>query len=257
MTFSTQFDHEIIRLRERVFPLNRMMHELTLSLEAPDFFKSRDERGFRFQKPDLMHFCLLRGVRIVSALNASIELARFGYSQEVAVLLRTVIEYSTQIDFMLASLDPNGKLSADASAFVSGYFADDRRSGDQSSKGARLVQKQVHAIIGERLDNAAGSEGKKPANRMLSNVYRIFSNYVHGRYPESMDLYGGTPGRFHLLGMRGTPKDNENIKILDTMTTSASLCFMGLVQTLKLQDIVSADPMLVDWFSEIRRDPTP
>jgi hypothetical protein len=252
MISSAQFDCEISRLRERVFPLKRLLHGLALTLEAPELFKGRDERGFRFQKPELVHFCLLRGVRIVRALNASIELARSGFSQEVAVLLRTMIEYPTQIDFMLASLDPNGKLSADASAFVSGYFADDRRGGDQSSKKAKLIQKKVHAIIGARLDNAAGSESKKPAAQMLSNVYLIFSNYVHGRYPESMDLYGGTPGRFHLAGMRRTPKDDENIEILDTMIRSASLCFMGLVQALKLQAIVS--PIRCWWIGSARFD---
>jgi hypothetical protein len=36
------------------------------------------------------------------------------------------------------------------------------------------------------------------------------------KYPEVMDLYGGTPGRFHLDGMRGTPKDEENHQIVDT-----------------------------------------
>lgn len=249
------FDREIDRLRERVFPLTRLLHGLAGTLEAPGFFNDGNERGFRFDKPELVHFCLLRGVRIVSVLNASIELARCGFPQEVAVLLRTMIEYSTQIDFMLASLDTNGKLSVDASAFISDYFGDDRRTGNQASKKAKLVQKKVHEIIGARLDSAAATAAgeignAKPTAQLLSNIYLVFSNYVHGRYPESMDLYGGTPGRFHLNGMRGTPKDGENIEILDTMITSASLCFKGLVQALDLQAIVSADPMLVKWIQQ-------
>jgi hypothetical protein len=29
-----------------------------------------------------------------------------------------------------------------------------------------------------------------------------------------MDLYGGRPGQFHLHGMNGTPKEGENLEIL-------------------------------------------
>jgi hypothetical protein len=50
-------------------------------------------------------------------------------------------------------------------------------------------------------------------------------------------------------GKRGTPKDNENIEIIDTMITSASNCFKGMVQGLELKSIVSADPMLSEWFN--------
>jgi hypothetical protein len=113
----------------------------------------------------------------------------------------------------------------------------------------------VHDVIGSALDQFLAVHGsttsgnRQPTSELLSNVYINFSNYVHGKYPESMDLYGGTPGGFHMNGMRGTPKDNENIEIIDTMITSASNCFKGMVQGLELKSIVSADPMLSEWFN--------
>jgi hypothetical protein len=244
-----RFDSEIKGLRERVFPLARLLHELAQTLEKPVFVKR--DGGFRFKRPELVHFCLLRGVRIVSALSASIELARNGFTQEVVTLLRTMIEYSTQIDFMLASLDDKKSLSPDASAFLSNYFEDAARDNNEFSKKAKLAQKKVHEKIGERLDSFAIPGGnRKPAAQLLSNVYGNFSNYVHGRYPEAMDLYGGIPGRFHMNGMRGTPKDGENIKILDTMITSASNCFLGVVQGLNLRPLIGSDPMLAKWYRD-------
>ena len=218
------FEMEIERLRRRISPLSRFVHALANSLEAPKFLQT--EMGFRFEKPQLIHFCLLRCARIVSALNASIELARYGYSQEIGVLLRTMIEYDSQIDFMMARLNDGGVLAHDAADFVSSFFADAHRPGSNENKKARLIQKKVHDVIGERLDKSRSNKTKS-ASDMLSNIYLIFSNYVHGKYPETMDLYGGGPGHFHLHGMSRTPKDLENLETINTLINSAALCFVG------------------------------
>lgn len=180
------FETEIDRLRRRALPLNAFVHALGRSLPAPKYFRTDNAAGFRFENPELIHFCLLRCARIASALNASIELARYGYTQEIGVLLRAMIEYSTQIDFMLASLaGNNGKLSGDAAAFVSSFFQDAHRPGSSENKKARLIQKKIHDTIGARLDSFAKIQnGTKPATEMLSNIYLIFSNYVHAKYPE-------------------------------------------------------------------------
>ncbi len=243
------FNETIEGLRSRIFPLARLVHELALTLESPTLIDRGMERGFRFDKPELLHFCLLRGARIVSALNASIELGRRGYSQEIAVLLRTCIEYCSQVDFMLASRDANGNLSPDASAYLSSFFEDSFRTSDGKRKRLKLVQEKVHQIIGAHLDKFAETDNVKPADQLLSNVYLTFSYYVHARYPESMDLYGGCPGRFHLSGMSNTPKDGENLQILDSVITSASQCFVGMVQGLNLRGLLAPDQMLTKWYA--------
>jgi hypothetical protein len=224
-------------------------------LDAPKLLDQGRERGFRFEKPGLVHFCLLRGARIVSALNASIELARAGFSQEIAVLLRTSIEYCTQVDFMLASRDKNGNLSVDASAFLSSYFDDSFRTPEGKRKRSKLAQQKVHQTIGAQLDKFAdeADASRKPAEQLYSNVYLTFSYYIHGRYPESMDLYGGRPGRFHLNGMSNTPKDAENIEIIDSQITSASNCILGIVQGLDLRSIVTSDPIMTKWYGQLGR----
>jgi hypothetical protein len=80
-------------------------------------------------------------------------------------------------------------------------------------------------------------------------VYRIFSNYVHGKYPEIMDLYGGRPGRFHLRGMSNTPKDLENLATLETFIENASTDFALMVQGLRLRPLLEADPILAKWYN--------
>ena len=251
------FETEIDRLRTRVAPLSKFVHALCKSMPPPKFFRTEFEAGFRYEKPELVHFCLLRSVRVVSALNASIELARYGYSQEIGVLLRTAIEYDSQITFMIASRRKDGSLSPDADAFVSSFFKDANRPGSNEDKKARLVQKRIHNTIGARLDGIVGrSKNAKTASEMMTNVYVIFSNYVHAKYPESMDLYGGGPAHFHLKGMSRTPKDMENLEILETLITSASICMAGLAQAFEMRDVLNSDPELATWYNRMTKTPS-
>ena len=88
----------------------------------------------------------------------------------------------------------------------------------------------------------------------MSNVYLIFSNYVHGRYPETMDLYGGVPGHFHLNGMSDTPKDGENLESLDTLIVTASLSIAAFVKVFQLQPLLADDPVTSHGFSRCCTD---
>jgi hypothetical protein len=246
------FDSEIERLIGRLVPLQRFVHYFGAQFDQPHLFSShRDERGYRFENPDYRHFCLLRSCRIVSALNASIELVRCGYVQEIGVLLRTVIEYSSQIEYILISRDEQGNLIGNAATFVASFFSDNRRTSQQTNpKHVKLRQKDVHDAIGANLDEFNSGLSSRKTSDLMSHVYLVFSNYVHGRYPEIMDLFGGRPGHFHLKGMRGTPKDAENIETLDTLITSASNCFIQIAQALRLRDVVNAERILIEWYRE-------
>jgi len=243
-------ESEAQRLSMKVAPLQRFVHLLADQLDHPRLFVGLDERGFRYLKPTYKHFILLRSCRMVSALNASISLARAGYVQEIGVVLRTAIEYYTQIEYVLLHRDDAGEPTGKAARFIVSFFEDNRRTAALSSKKPfKLNQADVHDAVGKNLDEFGPEEtGRKPATELLSHVYIVFSNYVHGRYPESMDLFGGRPGHYHLGGMRGTPKDAENIEVIDTLITSVSNCLVQVVQGLRLYEVISRDDILIDWY---------
>jgi hypothetical protein len=243
------FEAEILRIREQIVPLERLIDLFSHSVDAPVLFSDETERGFRYNQPGLNHFCLLRMCRIVSALNASIELARLGYTQEIGVLLRTANEYSSHIEFALLGKDTTNVHNDDAIKFVSSYFNDSGLASPNDKKRFVISQKAIHDALGASLDatNAESSESKSTSD-LMSRVYVMLSGYVHGAYKSIMDLFGGRPGRFHLRGMSGTPKDSENIAVLDTLIVSASLCFIAVVQKLALHRLVAADELLSDWY---------
>jgi hypothetical protein len=247
------FDERLQVLRSRVEPFERIVQLFAASLGEPALYRYDTDRGFRYESPNVLHFCLLKSVRVVSALNAGLELARNGYTQEIGVLMRTLIECTTHIEFVL---DPNDSElhRSEVEKYITAFFADSRRDPTAEIKKAQVRQGVVHASIGKTLDNIAeqhdDTEGRVPAAALYYNIYRIFSNYVHAKYPEIMDLYGGRPGRYHLRGMSGTPKDRENLAMLDTFITTASNSFVLMIQGLNLRALIDADPVLAKWYAE-------
>jgi hypothetical protein len=79
--------------------------------------------------------------------------------------------------------------------YVQDYFADFARNSSADFKKAQVRQMTVNKRLGATLDNVAGprddDDKRVPAERFYSNVYLTYSNYVHAKYPEVIDLYGG------------------------------------------------------------------
>jgi hypothetical protein len=184
-------------LDARLDPLKRVVRLFSASLESPVLTENGGTKGFRYSAPDVQHFCLLKAVKALSAMNAALELARSGFIQEVVVLIRTIIEATRHIEFVL-DLDDSISHKETVRKYMAEYFADVDRGPGVELRREPIQQGKVHEQLGKTLDEIA--EGKGDRNRVSAKViykrtYRQYSGYVHGRYPEIMDLYGGRAGR--------------------------------------------------------------
>jgi hypothetical protein len=229
-------------------------------LDQPLFYHSGQfHRGFRFSNPGPKHFCLLKAIRCVSGLNAALVLVRNGYPQELAVLIRTIVECTSYIELILHSLR-DGQPGPKEQKFLDDFFADFLRNETSDFKKPGVRQEDVHKSIDRHVDAIIGksefSDRYKDVSlkALLSNVYLTYSNYVHSRYPEIMDLYGGEPAKFHLHGMKGTPKDHENIETLKCFTESVSLTLRQMIQKFELRDNIRQVPGLEDWYLAFRKN---
>lgn len=210
----------IKKIEAEIANQERLIALLSERLGSPIWYHSGKQHvGFRYLKPDWKHFCLLKAVRAVSGLNACLKLIEGGFSQEICVLLRTIVESTSHIDFVVAGVS-DGDLSEEQAKYVNSYFADFKRNEVSDFGRPGIRQQQVHKAVGAEMDlsikNTAEAQAfaRVDSAKLMSNVYLTLSNYVHARYPETMDLYGGDPAHFHLAGMRGTPKDFENLDAL-------------------------------------------
>lgn len=246
------FDAEL-RLRLRIDPLGRLVHALAGSLSAPlRYHSGKEHHGFRYANPGVEHFCLLKAARVVSALNAALELARTGYIQEICILMRTLVECTTHIEFVLDARNDAGELEPPVAKYVQDYFADFARNSAADFKRAQVPQKTVNERLGKSLDDFAPQHDPDYQNidraKLYSDTYLTFSNYVHAKYPEVMDMYGGTPPHFDMRGMQGPSKDAENLATLDCFVTTASIAFGLMVTILRLHHLVDGDEVLAEWF---------
>ncbi|WP_441241512.1 hypothetical protein [Tardiphaga sp. 768_D3_N2_1] len=244
------FETRLVAIEQRIDAMAEFIHALSSSMEQPVF--NRSERYFRYSNPSAMHFVLLKGTRVVSAFYACTTLCRGGFAQEIYVLLRTVIEYCSQIDYMASSLDGTQRPSGRAADIVRDYFEDHYESRSVSAKRLKLKQQDVHEHVASFIDQSLAVEHRSvPLSKLMSNIYINLSNFVHGRHVECMDLYGGTPGHFHLFGMSGTPKDAENIEILETYLITAEHCLVGAIQAFRLFPILGENAVLQDWYDSV------
>jgi hypothetical protein len=135
-------------------PLERVFELLTACPGEPEFHSTAEWRGFRYKAPDVRHFCPLKAARAISAMHAAIELARKGFTQEVAVLMRTLIECTTHIEFVI-QVDASDKEKAVAKQYIEAYFADSQRGVGVSTPRAPIQQGEVHTSLGKMLDRYA------------------------------------------------------------------------------------------------------
>jgi hypothetical protein len=75
------FEAALGGLRARVLFLEAIIEIFSGFLPEPQFYANEKERAYRYENPDVRHFCLLKAVRVVTALNAAIELIN-RYSRE-------------------------------------------------------------------------------------------------------------------------------------------------------------------------------
>jgi hypothetical protein len=239
---------------ERVAIFERVIEIFSGLIAPPTFVQTIKDRHFRYESPDVRHFCLLKAVRVVSSLNAAFELARKGYTQELAVLMRILSECARHIEYVLDP-DDDEKHKANVKKYLQDFFDDGERDPEAEIKGVLIREKVINEQLGKTLDKIAAQYGhtkdRVPAAKLFHRTSRAVSFYVHARYPESMDLYGGTPGRFHLRGMRRTPKDRENLETLDTFIDTASTTFVIMVQGIpELRAAALKEPTLYRWYAE-------
>lgn len=181
------------------------------SIEPPTW--KQDIHQFRHERLNDCLLIFLKGVRSVSLLNASMTLFRTGHAQEIGILCRCLDETFEDMLLFIRNLGEDGRPTRDQeralTEFFQEQFADPVSPLGTTIKRDRVRRAKVRTAIAGLPENTVNPHDH---STVLGTIDDAMSGYVHGAYPHIMELYGGSPPRFHMTGMAGTPRIIEALR---------------------------------------------
>lgn len=232
---------------------------------VPKPFAGLDESMVRrlfFAKPGAVHYMVLAMARALSGSRAAIEIYRSGYYLESMTLLRSIVENQSHLNYVLAGIDAR-QIDQVSRDFLKGYFGDTVRRSGERAPHTYLSQKEIHRRIAKAfkanqakyLDpyGMGSTLDEKEVSDNLSRLYNVFSNFLHGRYPEMMTMYGYNSLKVELSGAEGwhdPSVDNELFyELADIIRKDMKLC---VLKALTADPDLSMPNQLRSWaFSDI------
>jgi hypothetical protein len=165
-----------------------------------------DSFAYRYTEKTIHQAIVQKLARIVSGLYAARTLLEEGYLQEQAALQRMLDEFQEDVTFLSYAAifdditDLHGRY---LEAFFEEEFDKPEDPVASTQKRPMVPRDKIRSYIA-RIEGSGLNPSRGIAlGRTLSKTY---SGYVHGASPQIMDMYGGDPPRFHVSGMRGTPR---------------------------------------------------
>ncbi len=156
----------------------------------------------------LEHVIVFRVVRIISAFRACLLLLNGGFLQEVAVLLRTIVQFQAEIVF-LAENYGTGIPNQHQRKFVDECFKEHFKNPLKPSEGVQprdiVPRRKVHAAYGRYLTGVSNSTGVQKVIDMEEDIY---NGYIHATAQAVLEFYGLGGGTFPEFPMGGMVRED-------------------------------------------------
>lgn len=180
---------------------------LEQGIEPPCLTPWRGGAVFRYTNQSIEQALVQKLARVISSLHASDVLLEAGFVQEQGVIHRVLDELNEDISF-LAIARTNDTETVLHKRYLKAFFEDQLAEDwkpNSHVKGPDIpsrksIRAYVKRILGKGVKDSNASE----------TIARAYGGYVHAASQNIMDLYGGSPPKFHLGGMLGTPRIQEH-----------------------------------------------
>lgn len=232
-------------------------HQMGSAIDPPIRAKVGNHMFFRHEQQSDVLLCYLKGVKLVSTLNAALVLFRHGYAQEVGALCRMADDFFFEIMFFLKPLGENAP-SKDQQRMFDDFFREEFENPDDPLGTGidrdNVPRRKINAAFGHI---AKDELNPHDAQHTASTVHKALSGYVHGAYPHIMEMYGGNPAYFHISGMLGTPRMIEWEDQLITYVYRAIMATEVISRKMGLPDSEkSIRSLLVEYETALNCKPT-
>ena len=216
--------HHIESLEEEFFYIESRIQK--------PYFDSRIGNFRYFFQDDILCATLKLG-KIISTLRGMMILWKDNHLQECCALVRICDELESEI-YYVCNCETH-VLFRFLRAFYSEEFDDPSHPITRSKGRDTVPARKVRATLANSPFLKAEQSRMQEASVA---VHRAFSGYVHGAFPQIMDMYGGIPPTFHLHGVPN-PELSESV-----MYNIASYTFRGFASAafiyLRVNDAESA-----------------
>ena len=191
--------------------MENTVHCLAKLVPAPRFIKTASVCGFRYREKSIPQAVVQKLARLVSTLYATRILLDHGFFQEVGALKRILDEIQEDVLFLL---DGYGKSSSRHKQFLDSFYEeefDESTAIDSTQKRKMVARQKIWAHNIRAMSEFAGSPiNPSQMTEVLRTLHKVYSGYVHAASPHIMEMYGGNPARFHMVGMTGTPHERSH-----------------------------------------------
>ena len=190
---------------------DQLFELIVTSVPPPAMISRGSGVVFRYAEKSAEQAIVQKLARYVSGLRAGLLLIQNGYTQESAVLHRTLDEFAEDIMFLGLAIAVGEQTDVHRVYLEAFYFEDIVLSEGKvcvaENRPHRVSRKQIRKAIDDsnvRLTQQTGNPVPS-ATSIVRIIGDLFSGFVHAGSQQIMEMYGGRPSRFHLAGMADTP----------------------------------------------------
>jgi hypothetical protein len=179
------------------------------SIPAPQLVPIPQGHVYRCIEQRLDQAILQKLVRVITSMRGILHLLHGGLYQEVGVLFRVLDELTEDVLFLCQAVRSDHLTDLHKeylSVFYTEEFENPANPLTSPQNRPSIPRKKIHAALGAISDHPINASDAQKLYRTLS---KTFSGYVHAASVHVMETYGGDPERYHVAGMRGTPRQAE------------------------------------------------
>jgi len=227
-------------VNEAIEALEVAVHRLARAIDRPLYLGEPGRGHFRYAKRNSQVMQILKAVRIVSGLRATVHLVRVGHLQEAAVVLRSVQDALQDIQVVDEAHFNESGAKEYQQRLVDEFFEDDVERlqatlAGEDKRVPRVPRKKKLAAIERRLAPAAAGY---PIRAALEGVALGLDGYTHCGYAQVMELYSASRERegFNIRGVFEPGRVRTAILWTAQFVHPALNVLAGLLRDAKLPD---------------------
>lgn len=182
------------------------LNDLAKRVPPPQRVPVLDTFFFQYVEKTIQQAIVQKLARIISGLYAARILLENGFIQEQGALQRMLDEFVEDVLFLAYAVISNDVTDLHhryLEAFQEEEFDKPEDPISSTQKRPMIPRDKIRTYIA-RIEGSGLDPSRGVA--LTRTISKAYSGYVHGASPHIMEMYGGNPPRFHVSGMRETPR---------------------------------------------------